>query len=134
MAGMMGGNMMGAGMLALFGAFFMFFLVIILALYIYTALALMGMAKKTKTQNGWLGFIPIANVYLMTQIAKLPWWWTLFILLPIIPILGGIAFVVIMVCIWWKMAEALKRPGWWALLMLIPIVNLVIMGIMAWGK
>jgi len=105
-----------------------------LALYIYFAVALMTIAKKTKTPNGWLAFIPIANVYLMTQIAGLPAWYTLAILLPIIPIVGPIAMMVAMVYFWWKIAEAIKKPGWWGLLILVPIANLVIVGIMAWGK
>ncbi len=105
-----------------------------LALYIYFAVALMTIAKKTKTPNGWLAFIPIANVYLMTQIAGLPAWYTLAILLPIIPIVGAIAMMVAMVYFWWKIAEAIKKPGWWGLLILVPIANLVIVGIMAWGK
>jgi len=105
-----------------------------LALYIYFAVALMAIAKKTNTPNGWLAFIPIANVYLMTQIAGLPAWYTLVILLPIIPLIGYIAMMIVMIYFWWKIAEAIKKPGWWSILMLIPIVNFVIVGIMAWEK
>ncbi len=105
-----------------------------LALYIYFAVALMAIAKKTNTPNGWLAFIPIANVYLMTQIAGLPAWYTLAVLLPIIPLIGYIAMVIIMVYFWWKIAEAINKPGWWSILMLIPVVNFVIVGIMAWEK
>jgi hypothetical protein len=105
-----------------------------LALYIYVAVALMAIAKRTNTPNGWLAFIPIANIYLMTQIAGLSAWYTLVILLPIIPLIGYIAMVIIMIYFWWKIAEAIKKPGWWSLLLLIPIVNFVIVGIMAWEK
>jgi hypothetical protein len=109
-------------------------LVIGLAAYLYTALALWAMAKRTNTPNGWLGFIPIANVYLMTQIAKLPWWWTLTVLLAIIPVVGAILMLAAFIYISWKLAENLNRPGWWSLLLLIPVVNLIIIGIMAWGQ
>ena len=108
--------------------------ILFLAMYIYLAVALMTIAKKTKTPNGWLAFIPIANVYLMTQIAGLPAWYTLAVLLPIIPWLGSLAMLVAIVFFWWKIAEAIKRPGWWGVLVVVPIVNLVIIGIMAWGK
>lgn len=109
-------------------------LIITIVVYIYFAIALMTIAKKTKTPNGWLAFVPIANIYLMTQIAGLPAWYTLAILLPIIPLLGGLAMLVVMVYFWWKIAEAINKPGWWGILIIIPIVNLIIIGIMAWGK
>jgi len=126
------------------GAFLAFGLIMILvglAIYIYTAIALMIIANKTKTKNGWLAFIPVANLYLMTQIGKLPWWWLLVIvglwivsMIPIIGIIASIAMLVVMAYLWWKVAEAVNKPGWWGILMVIPIVNLVMVGIMAWGK
>lgn len=102
--------------------------------YLYAAFALMAMARKTGTPNGWLGFIPIANVYLMTQIAKLPWWWTLCVAAALVPVIGGLVMLAAMIYIWWRIAERLGRPGWWSLLLLVPIVNLVIIGVMAWGR
>lgn len=124
-------DQIGTGLLAAMGVVWFF---VGLALYLFSAFALMAIAKKTNTPNGWLGFIPIANVYLMTQIAKLPWWWTLSILLLIIPFAGAVVMVVAMVYIWWKIAENIGKPGWWSLLLLIPIVYIVIISIMAWGK
>lgn len=126
--------MEGAAFLALLGAFLMVFVVIMLVVYIYAALAVMGIAKKTKTDNGWLAFIPIANIYLMTQMAGVSGWWTLGILASFVPFIGGLAVLAGMIYLWWIIAEKIKKPGWWSLLMLIPIVNLVILGIMAWGK
>ena len=128
-------EMVGSGgVLALFGAFFAVFLIVGLALYIYCALALMYVAKKRNVKNGWFAFIPILNVYLMTQVADLPAWWTLVVLLPIIPLLGGLAMMAAMIYFWWLIAEKLHKPGWWGILMIVPIVNLVILGILAWGK
>lgn len=109
-------------------------LVVGLAAYLYAAFALMAIAKRTSTPNGWLAFIPIANVYLMIQIARLPWWWILSILLAIIPVLGAFLALAATIYIWWKIAERLGKPGWWSLLLLVPVVNLVIIGIMAWGN
>ena len=118
--------------LALFGTFLLFFVIIGIAFYVYMAVVLMTIAKKTKTPNEWLAWIPIANIYLMTQIAKVPGWVTLSVLLSAIPVIGGIIFGVVYLWLWWKIAEARKMPGWYALLMIIPIVNLIIMGIIAW--
>lgn len=54
------------------GTFFMFFLVFGVAAYVYVALALSTIATKTNTENGWLAWIPIANLILMFNIAKKP--------------------------------------------------------------
>ncbi|MGM5483709.1 MAG: hypothetical protein ACQER9_02205, partial [Nanobdellota archaeon] len=79
-------------------------------------------------------WIPILNVYLMTQIGKQHWGWALaVVLLPLIPFIGAALGTAAGIYLWWKIAEEIKKPGWWSLLLLIPIVNLVIMGIMAWG-
>ena len=120
--------------LAAMGAMFVVVLIIGLAIYIYSALALMFIAKKTKTKNSWLAFIPIANFYLMTQMAGKPAWWTLAILLSFIPFVGGLAVTAVSIYLFWMIAEKINKPGWWSLLLLIPIVNFVILGIMAWGK
>ena len=121
-----------SAILAAFAAFFLLALLIGIALYIYQAIVLMTIAKKTKTQNEWLAWLPIANIYLMTQIAKVPGWVTLAILLALIPLIGGLIFFAVYIWLWWKIAEARQKPGWMALLMIIPIANLVIMGIIAW--
>ena len=125
---------LGGGLFALAGAALMFALIIFLAIYIYMAFALMTIANKTKIKNSWLAFIPIANIYLMTQIAGLSGWWTLAILAGIIPVIGTLAVLTAIVYFWWLIAEKLKRPNWWGILMIVPIVNLIIVGILAWGK
>lgn len=116
-------------------AFIGSYLIFVIALYVYWALALMKIAKKTNTDKPWLAWIPIANLYLMTQIAGVPWWTMLLVIfLPIIPILGYLAAISITVWWFWKIAEVRGKPGWWGILMIIPIVNLIILGILAWGK
>jgi len=126
---LLGASGLASGILA-FGAIAV---VALIAVYLYVAFALMAMAKRTNTPNGWLAFIPIANVYLMTQIAGLSGWYTLGLLLGIIPVVGWIALSALFVFIFWKIAENLKRPGWWGLLQLVPVVNLIMIGVMAWG-
>ena len=122
-------------LMPMLGAFFALFAVIGLALYVYAALALMTIAQRTKTENPWLAWIPFANLYLMTQIGKVPWWTLLIVVLAgFIPVVGMLAALVIMLWWWWKIAEARHRPGWWGVLMLLPVVNLVLMGMLAWSK
>jgi len=116
-------------------------LIIGLAVYVYTALALMKIAERTKTPNGWFAWIPILNVVLMLQIAKMHWAWVFLIIGCVIPILNFIAIialVVVMIMATWKICERRKRPGWWALLTLIPgfgsLWQLIMYGILAWSK
>jgi hypothetical protein len=121
-------------MMGMVATFLWIFVVIFIAIYIYTALVLMTIAKKTNTPNPWLAWIPVANLYLMTRIAGVPWWTLLIVLFAgFIPFIGGLVSLVITIWWWWKIAEARKKPGWFGILMLIPIVNLVIMGVIAWS-
>ena len=112
-------------MLALFSSFFGFVLVVVF--YIWTALCLYIISKKTNTPNPWLAWIPIANFYLMCKIAGRPGWWMVFFFIPIV----NLVFIVI---VWWGIAEARHKPGWLGVLMLIPGANLVIPGILAFAE
>jgi len=135
---------------------FIIILLLIIAIYVYSSWTLMDIAKRANVNNPWLAWIPIANVYLLTKIAEMPWWPMLFmvpylfafILFIISPIIGFIflligmlfmiAFVVFCYIWWWKAFERVGRPGWWILFSLIPFAGVIIffvfVGIAAWGK
>lgn len=113
----------------------------IFSAYIYTSLAYMAIAKKTGTRPAWLAWIPIANLYLISKMARMHWWPILLILAMIVPILGifAMAALSVYVFIWhWKIFERMDRPGWWALTLLISglglIVFYVFLGMTAWPK
>ena len=108
------------------GGFLMFFLVFALAIYVYVALALSTIAEKTNTENGWLAWIPIANIILMLNIARKPIWWIVLCLIPLVNI-------VIMIVLWMGIAEARNKPSWWGVLMLVPVVSLIVPGYLAWS-
>lgn len=116
-----------AGAVAFLMGFFVIFLVIILAIYIYMAICLMKMAKKTNTPNAWFAWIPILNTVLMIQIAKKPIWWIILFFIPIVNI-------VIAILIWMGVAKQLGKPEWMGVLMIIPIVNFIIAGYLAFSK
>ena len=112
---------------ALLGAGFIgFFLIILLASYVYTALALQTIAQKTNTENGWLAWIPIANVILMLNIAKKPIWWIVLCLIPLVSI-------VMFIIIWMGIAEARNKPNWWGILLIVPVVGIIVPGYLAWS-
>ena len=98
-----------------------------LAFYVYSAITLMFIAKKTGTSNAWMAWIPILNIYLMCKIAGKSVFWILLFLLPVVNIVA-------LVLLWAAIAQRLGRPGWWGILMLIPVLNFVLMGILAFSK
>jgi hypothetical protein len=81
-----------------------------------------------------MAWIPIANLYLVTQMAKLNGLWTLILLAWFIPAVGGLIVAGVGIWMFWRIAERIKMPGWTSLLLIVPIVNLIILGIYAWKK
>jgi len=108
------------------GTLFIFILGMGLVCYVYMALALQTIAKKTGTPDGWLSWIPIANIILMLNIAKKPLWWILLFLVPL-------ANIVIAIIVWMGIAEARQKPNWWGILTIVPIANLIVPGYLAWA-
>jgi hypothetical protein len=111
---------------AILGGFLFVFCIIFLVAYVYHALALQTIATKTNTENGWLAWIPIANLILMLNIAKKPIWW---IILFFIPLVG----FVMLVLVWMGIAEARNKPNWWGILIIVPVVNVIVPGYLAWS-
>lgn len=130
-----------AGAFALLSAFMVFFLILALGLYIYSSLAFMALADKTKKKPSWIAWIPfVGKPLIASRIAKMHWWPILLLLLGFLPAIGSIASIVFIVFyfIWmWKTFEAVGKPGWWILLVLIPILGWVLyfvfLGIAAWS-
>jgi hypothetical protein len=112
--------------MAFLGGFIIVFWVCLLVLYVYTALALMTIAQKTNTENGWMAWIPIVNIVLMCNIAKKPVWWIILCLIPLVNL-------VIYIILWMGIAEARNKPSWWGILLIVPVVNLIVPGYLAWS-
>ena len=108
------------------GVVVLFVLVFAAAIYVYMALALQTIATKTGTPNGWLAWIPIANLILMLTVAKKPLWWLVLFIIPIVGLVIGIM-------VWMAIAEARGKPNWWGILMLVPVANFVVPGYLAWS-
>ncbi len=125
MAGAMVGVLLGLGV-------FMF--VLVAAVYVYSSLALMTIAKKLNMEKPWMAWIPFVNLYLMVKMANVPVWSLLGVLLIFVPFIGPFVLVGLMVWWWWKICENLGKPNWWGILMVVPLIGLVMMGILAWGK
>ena len=112
---------------AILGAGFIgFFLICLLAVYVYMALALQTIAQKTNTENPWLAWIPIGNIILMLTIAKKPIWWIVLFLIPLVSI-------VMAILVWMAIAEERNKPSWWGIMVIVPVMNLIMPGYLAWS-
>jgi hypothetical protein len=116
----------GVAGVAAMGAAFLFMAVIGIAFYVYFALALQTIAKKTNTPNDWWAWIPIISAILMLNIAKKPLWWILLFFIPFVNI-------VIIIITFMAIAEARNKPSWWGILMIVPVANLIVPGYLAWA-
>jgi RNA polymerase subunit RPABC4/transcription elongation factor Spt4 len=101
--------------------------VISICLYVYTAVCLMLLAKKTNTPNGWMAWIPIFNLYLMCKLGNKSGAWIILLFIPFI----NIIFTLL---IWAGIARRTGRSGWLAILMLIPGINLILMAVLAFSE
>ncbi|MFH0969453.1 MAG: DUF5684 domain-containing protein [Patescibacteria group bacterium] len=117
----------GGGMMAIFGAMLLIWLLVMAAIYIYFAICLMKIAKKTNTPNAWFAWIPILNLILMIQVAKKPMWWIIMFFIPFVNIIFSIL-------IWMGVAEAVGKPSWVGVLMIVPIANVIVPGYLAFSK
>lgn len=126
------------GLFALAIGLVVFVVALMIALYVYMSLAFVKIAKKAKLSSPGIAWIPgFGPTIIAFRKAKMHWWPWLLLIGLIIPVVGFIPLIVFCVfaTIWtWKLFEAIKKPGWWAILMLIPVVNLIMIGIIAWGK
>ena len=123
---LLGGVGLLAGGIVMIVSFGMFF-----GVYIYSALALMGIAKKLNHPNPWFAWIPILNAVLLLQMGdKNPW----LLLIGLIPGLGALILLIITVLATMTICEKRGYDKLLGLLSLIPLANLILLGILAWGK
>ncbi len=109
---------------------------ILLLAYIYSAICLQYIAKKTNASPAWLAWVPVGNIFLMCKIGGVSYWWMLLLLLLFVPYnfitvpvsLGFFGFV------WYKIALARNKPGWVGVLAVIPLVHLFIYGYLAFSN
>lgn len=122
---------------AVFGGIVLFVIILSLIFYVYSAICLYFIAKKTSTEPAWFAWVPIANLFLMCNIAKINYLWLLGILglfIPFVNILANIYLIGLFVYMWYKIAIARNKPGWVGILTIIPIANLAVMGYLAFAE
>jgi hypothetical protein len=116
----------GAAAAGLLAGFMLIYLIVLGAVYVYFALALQTIATKTNTPNGWMAWIPIANIFLALNIAQKPGWWFILFLIPLVGVIMGII-------VFMAIAERRGKPSWWGILLIVPVVGLIVPGYLAWS-
>lgn len=101
-------------------------MVIGLAVYLYYAVCLFLIARKTATSMPWLAFVPVVNGFWpFVGASGKPAWWMALMLVPVVNI-------VVAVYLWMLISERLGRGRIFGLLIaLVPVVNLVLLGLLA---
>lgn len=119
------------GSIAFISSFFLIFLFLGLGTYIFYALALMTLAKRLDYDNSWFAWIPILNIALLFKIGDMN---PLFVLLILVPGVGGLLITVITVIAMMNICEKRGYEKLLGLLNLVPIANIILIGVLAWGE
>jgi hypothetical protein len=90
-----------------------------LVVYLVYAVPVFIIARKCEHPYAWLAFVPIANLWLMVDIAGKEWWW---MLLFFVPFANIVAYAVV----WMGIMEATNKSPLLGLLMFVPLLNIAV--------
>ena len=68
----------------------MIFVVVLYLIFAVVCIASMWVLFEKAGKPGWAAIIPIYNYVVMTEIVGKPWYWILFMLIPVLNIIFGI--------------------------------------------
>jgi hypothetical protein len=108
------------------GSPIMMFLIILVA-YGYMAFSIQTIANKTGTDNAWMAWVPILNLWLLCEIGGKPGWWVILCMIPFVNI-------VMTVLIWMAVSDARQKSPFLGVLMLVPFLNLIVPGYLAFSE
>ncbi len=121
-----------ASVLAIVMAFLAFFLILIVAIYVYNGIALMRIFKKANHKNPWASWVPFYNRWVLAEVSGYPGYLGLIsCFASAAPIVGPIAMLVIMILIYNQLSKSFGKDGGFTvgLVLLCPIF----IGILAFG-
>jgi hypothetical protein len=101
-------------------------LALILGLYVFTCFCYKLICQKTGKEPGGIIWIPVVRYIPLLQIAKLPEW---LVVLLLVPLVNFVVFIIM----WAKVCEARGKSPWLVILFFIPIVNLVFIPYLAFA-
>ncbi len=104
----------------------LFVLTMGLVMWLVISVPIMAMARRVGHDMPWLAFIPIAQLWLLIDIAGRDWWFLLLMFVPVVN-LG------VLVWIGMGLADTFNQPQWLGILMLVPLVNLAVLYYFGFG-
>lgn len=99
--------------------------------YIYTGITVSKIGKKLNYEKTWYAWVPVLNFVMLLELADMN---PLLIFLGLIPVVNGIAGIVLTVMTMMKICEKLGMDKYLGLLALVPLANYLLLGILAWKK
>ena len=108
-----------------------------IGLYVYFALAMQSIGRKSGYKRPWFAWIPILNTVMLFELGGFHWAWIFLIVGMVVPVLNifvGIAIGVISIISYWRVFEKAGYSGALSLLMIVPIARMIVIGIVAWEK
>jgi hypothetical protein len=116
------GLAMGASLVVM-----LFIIALALAFYIFMCYCYKRICEKTGRKPGALVWIPIVHFIPLLQIARMPEWMVILLLVPI-------ANFVVFVMLWAKICTALGKSPWLVIMIFVPLVNLVFIPYLAFSE
>lgn len=102
-------------------------LFVALLFYLFFCFCCKRICEKAGHNPGILIWIPIAHFIPLLQVAKMPVWMIILLLIPIVNI-------VITVMMWAKICEARGKSPWLVILLFVPFVNLFFLPYLAFSE
>ncbi len=110
----------GAAFLSIFGIF----LLVALAIYIVSVIAMWKLFTKAG-EAGWKSLIPVYNMWVFLRLGDQAGWWALVALIPLVNIVS----IVFMAIAAYNIGLKLGKEGWYVVLYLfVPVIWMLILG------
>lgn len=102
-------------------------LVLGIGFYVFYCYCLKLICEKCGKNPGVLIWIPILQIIPMLEVAGLPVWYIVLLLIPLVNI-------VVMVYMYWKICERRGKPGYVSLMIFVPFLNIVFLPYLAFSE
>ena len=90
-------------------------------LYAYIGYTVMILAQRLRVREFWFAWVPVANMYLLTKLARREWWWLFGLLIPYLNIF-------VLGFLWSEIAVRFHKNPWIGAAIVLPIIGLLVPG------
>ena len=106
------------------------YLVIVIPIVLIAIVAMWRIFTKAG-QPGWAVLIPFYNLYVLTQVAKLPSWWMLLYFVSFIPVIGALGVLFVSIIDNLRLAKLFGKSAGFGVGMIL--LGIVFLPILAFG-